>query len=490
MRTVARNFILVTASRLIEGGVRFLTVPIVLGYFGREDFGLMALAFSLHVFLTLADFSISANVVRRFSDHLVAGDTGAVLRLARVATSVYLGIGLLNLAAVLVVGVFAERWFRLAPAQAQAFFWMMLSLGISSLLTWAGTAYRQVLHASQQVGLDEAYNLLATAGTLVVLGATLWWRLDLVTYFALVLLPPLLPLALRARRACRLVPGLGFGLSWNWPLFAPLLGGTLWLLLMTLADMAANHFRPILLARADGLETVADFRVMQQVAGFASLLLTGALNVAYPAVARLDAAADHARLRLVLQQGSRLLLAGHVAVLVPMAFASALLLDLYVGAAYRALALPLALWLLSLLALHTSIVMSFAMSRGQMRLLALGACGNALISLALAYGLAPRFGLHAMVASYAAYVLLQMLLMYLLALPAAGGGSGRALALQVMARPLGLALMLGLPIGGGLFWAGLPLWLGAPLFLLGFAALMWGPGGLKTDFRALRTRAG
>lgn len=488
MRTVARNFILVTASRLIEGGVRFLTVPIVLGYFGREDFGLMALAYSLHVFLTLADFSISANVVRRFSDHLVAGDNGAVQRLARVATSVYVGIGLLNLAAVLLVGVFAEHWFKLAPAQAQAFFWMMLSLGVSSLLTWAGMAYRQVLHAAQQVGLDETYNLLATVGTLVVLGATLWWRLDLVTYFALVLLPPMLPLWLRARRACQLVPGLGFGLSADWPLFRPLLAGTLWLLLMTLADLAANHFRPILLARAEGLETVTDFRVMQQVAGFATLILTGAMNVAYPAVARLDAAADHTRLRLVLQQGSRVLLAGHVAVLVPMAFGSALLLELYVGAAYRALALPLALWLLSLLALHYSIVMSFAMSRGQMRLLALGACTNAVVSLALAYGLAPRWGLQAMVASYAAYVLLQMLLMYLLALPAAGGGSGRTLALQVMTRPLGLALLLGLPIGAGLHGAGQPLWLGAPLFLAAFAAAMWGPGGLRADFRALRGR--
>jgi O-antigen/teichoic acid export membrane protein len=489
MRTVARNFILVTASRLIEGGVRFLTVPIVLGYFGREDFGLMALAFSLHVFLTLADFSISANVVRRFSDHLVAGDTGAVLRLARVATSVYVGIGLLNLAVVLLVGVFAERWFKLEPAQAQAFFWMMLSLGVSSLLTWAGTVYRQVLHASQQVGLDEAYNLLATVGTLLVLGATLWWRLDLVTYFALVLVPPLLPMWLRARRACRLVPGLGFGLSSEWALFSPLLGGTLWLLLMTLADMAANHFRPILLARADGLETVTDFRVMQQVAGFATLMLTGAMNVAYPAVARLDAAADHARLRLVLQQGSRVLLAGHVAVLVPLAFGSALLLELYVGAAYRALALPLALWLLSLLALHYTIVMSFAMSRGQTRLLALGACTNALVSLALAFGLAPRLGLQAMVASYAAYVVLQMLLMYLLALPAAGGGPGATLAMQVMTRPLGLALGVGLPVGAGLWAAGQPLWWGAPLFLAAFAGLMWGPGGLRADFRALRGRA-
>lgn len=489
MRTVARNFVLVTASRLIEGGVRFLTVPVVLGYFGREDFGLMALAFSLHVFLTLADFSISAKVVRRFTEHLAAGDTGAVQRLARVATSVYVGIGLLNLAGVLLLGAFAESWFRLAPAQAQAFFWMMLSLGVSSLLTWAGTAYRQLLHAAQQVGLDEAYNLLATLGTLLVLGATLWWRLGLVTYFVLVLVPPLLPLYLRARRACRLVPGLGFGLSTDWSLFRPLLAGTLWLLLMTLADMAANHFRPILLARVEGLETVTDFRVLQQVAGFATLLLTGAMNVAYPAVAKLDAAADHARLRLALQQGSRVLLAGHVAVLVPMAFGCGLLLDLYVGAAYRALALPLALWLLSLLALHYTIVMSFAMSRGQLRLLALGACTNAVVSLALAYGLAPQLGLQAMVASYAAYVLLQMLLMYLMALPAAGGGRGSTLALQVMVRPLGLALLVGLPLGAGLRWTAQPLWLGAPLFLAAFAALMWGPGGLQADLRALRGRA-
>jgi hypothetical protein len=82
-----------------------------------------------------------------------------------------------------------------------------------------------------------------------------------------------------------------------------------------------------------------------------------------------------------------------------------------------------------------------------------------------------------------------MLLMYLLALPAAGGGPGATLAMQVMTRPLGLALGVGLPVGAGLWAAGQPLWWGAPLFLAAFAGLMWGPGGLRADFRALRGRA-
>lgn len=487
MKRFLGNLVLVTGSRVLDGAVRFITVPIVLGHFGRNDFGLMALAFSLHVFLTIAEFGVSANVVRRFSTLFVEGRLDEVRRLARVATSVYLGIGLCNVVLVLVLGTFGGSWFNLEPREAGIFFWMMLSLGVSSLFSWTFSVHRQLLQANSQVGYDEALNLVATAGTVLVLVATLALGLDVQTYFMLVLVPPLVPMLLRVRRCQRLVPGLGLRLAGEWSLFRPLVAGTLWLIVLSVADMAANHWRPVILAQLTGLEPVAEFRIVQQLAMAASLVLTGFMNVAYPAVARLDAADDRERLQRVLRYGSRLLLWAHVAVLVPIAFVAEPLLRLYVGAAYAHLALPLVLWLLSMVTYHYTIITSFVIARGRVRVLALSAAANAALSLLVAYLLAERWGTLGMVLSYSLYVLGQMVVLYLVALPAAGGGSGLALAARVLPRPLLAAMACAAAAVALPLWLGAPLWTGAPVFLLLYAAAAL-LGAVRSDLVELKSR--
>jgi O-antigen/teichoic acid export membrane protein len=216
------------------------------------------------------------------------------------------------------------------------------------------------------------------------------------------------------------------------------------------------------------------------------LVLTGFMNVAYPIVARLDAANDQARLSLVMRQGSRLLLWGHLALLVPMAFATPLMLHLYVGQNYVQLAGWLSLWLLTLTTLHHTIISSFVITRGKVRLLALGALFNAALSLGLARLFAAQWGVAAMVLSYGVFMVFQMLVTYLLALPAAGGGSGGRALLTVLPAPVlaaGLAGGLSVALMAWMQW---PLWCGAPAFLAFFALLAIGPGHVLRDLRLLR----
>ena len=483
---MARNLVLVTGSRVLDGGIRFLTVPIVLGYFGNTQFGLISLAFSFNVFLNIADFGMSVNAIRRLTEHLQAGRHDDVIELTHAASFYYLMVGLFNLAFVAVIGWQGQRWFALNEAQAQQFFWMMLSLGVFSACTWALSIYRQVLHASGLVGWDESINLVSSVLTLAVVAATLVWHWGPALYFSAVLVPQLVPMMLRLRRAGQLVPGLRFRVAPRWHIFRPLVGTSVWLFVMSLADTLANQYRPIILAQQAGLDSVADFRIVQQVAGFATLLLGGALGVIYPIIAKLDSASDSQRLQLVLSRGSRLLLWGHLAVLVPMAFLATPMLSLYVGRSFEHLAPALAVWLVTLLAFHNSIVASLVLSRGRLGLMATSSSCAAIASLVVGYGWAPGHGVMAMAWTYSAYMAFQLAMLYLVLLPRAGGGNGVALAAHVFPRPVLLTTLAAAAAWGATSWVHWPLWSAGLIFCPLLALLALTVGGVRQDWRLLR----
>ncbi len=490
MGPMIRNFAMVTGSRLLDGVVRFLTVPLLLSHFGRSDFGLIALAFSMQAFLTIADFGLSVNAVKRMTEFLHQQDYAAIHRLTRSATLFYGLIGLVNLLGMAVLGWFGQSWFDLNDEQSQQFLFMMLALGISSFFTWTFSIYRQVLHAASLVGWDETINLIASALTLIAVGATLHWHLSPASYFVLVMLPPFVPLVLRLRRVRNLIPGLTIGVSLDWLAFKPLVGTSLWLFALMFAELMANNYRPIILSQQSGLESVADFRVIQQIAGFALILLSGCMSVVYPAIARLEAANDKSRIALVLGTGSRLLLWVHMGLLVTLAYLSETLIRVYVGEEFVHLWIPLAVWLVTLTAYHNSIVTSVVMARGRLAALTVSACCNSLITLMAAYWLAPRYGVLSVVYCYALYVALQLAVIYLISIPASGEGSGLKLVRTVFQRPVlcgigAIALVTVVNIA-----AGNPRWVGAIGFVCVFAALALTVGGARRDWAALRSTPG
>jgi O-antigen/teichoic acid export membrane protein len=279
------------------------------------------------------------------------------------------------------------------------------------------------------------------------------------------------------------------GLAPRWDLFKPLVGTSLWLFVLALAETLANQYRPIILAQEAGLGSVADFRIVQQVAGFATLLLAGVMSVIYPVVAKLDANEDAQRLHLALTRGSRLLLWAHLAILVPMAFLAAPMLSLYVGRSFEPLAPALAVWLLSLLAYHNSIVSSLVLGRGRLGPLALSASIAAALSLVAGHALAPAHGMMAMAWTYCGYMAFQLVSLYLVLLPRAGGGNGWDLAAHVFPRPLLLAAMA----AAAAWWlaAGLqlPNWAPGVVFCPIFAALALTVGKVRQDWHEVRGKA-
>jgi O-antigen/teichoic acid export membrane protein len=285
-----------------------------------------------------------------------------------------------------------------------------------------------------------------------------------------------------------MIPGFKVRLAPNWPLFKPLIGTSAWLFALMFAEVMAANYRPVILSQRAGLASVADFRVLQQIAGLALLVLSGFMSVIYPVVARLDAANDHARISAAVTSGSRLLLWAHLSVLVPMAFLSEYMLRVYLGSEFVRLAGPLSIWLLTLIAYHNSILTSLIMTRGRIAVLAMTAMANTVFTLVVANLLATQYGVNAVVYSYSLYIILQLAVMYLVSAPAAGAGGGLALVSQVLSKPMVCALIcaalaLGVVdlVGANIAWCAL-------IFLALFGVCGLTLGGVPADWLRLKTQ--
>ena len=460
MKRVLGNLAWATASKLFDAAVRFLTVPIVLAHFGKLDFGLLALAYSISVFLAIADFGLNVNAVRRLSEYVLTGDTAGAGRLVRACSFYYAWIGGVNFVAVVGVGAMGASWFNLAPEQASDFFWMMVALGFSTLLYWCFAVHRQLIQAAGQLGWDERNNLICAFGLAALVWLTVHGGLDVVTYFVASLAIGSIPIALRVWKARRLIPGLSIGFQRDWALFSPMVSSSALIFVMSLAQLMAVHFRPIILASQGTLEAVGDYRILQGVVSFALMVSGGLFNVIYPEVARLESQGDKKRLRDLAYRGTSLLMWCHLLLLLPLMLASELILGLYVGSAYTHLALPLALWLLTCISGHNAILSSVLLSRGRLGPLTVTSVVNALLSLGLAWILVPDYGLNAVVWTYLLYFVVQTVVFYIYLMPPLGLGSVLEIA-GVAIRPM--------------LWSGVAA--AAPMFVaIRYGAPMWAAG--------------
>src|SRR5690606_35490023 len=54
-------------AKILDAAAKFVTIPLLVGYYGKVDYGLIALAFSLNAYLRLMDLGMNVGSVRFFS---------------------------------------------------------------------------------------------------------------------------------------------------------------------------------------------------------------------------------------------------------------------------------------------------------------------------------------------------------------------------------------------------------------------------------------
>lgn len=408
-------------AKILDALAKFVTIPLLVGFYGKADYGLIALAFSLNAYLRLMDLGFNVGAVRFFSMWTAEGRWNKIAGVSRSSIVFYGGIGLVNAVVFLIMAAYGQQLFNLTEGQLPLYRQMMYVLAFSTILNWLSGVAIQLLSAMDELGFINRITALSSVLNFAVALVAIRLQWDLLTYFATYTLVTLMPIpfyvwrlnVFPVSRRALLAP------RWDGAAFREILHYSLAIFVMGLFQLTANNLRPLLLGKfAGGVEVLTDYRVIQTVAMLIVAFGGVFMQVLLPSTSKAYAAGDHLRMERMIFKATKYISIFLCSVVFVLILNADNLLLLYMGSGYRGLSLWLSLWLLTvLLSMHNTPVASLVLSTGKTRALVYSSAVACAVSLPITIIFAPSLQVGAAVVGYLVYMVLQIGFFYVYYIP-------------------------------------------------------------------------
>jgi O-antigen/teichoic acid export membrane protein len=420
MPSITKNYFVVSFlwgafSKVISAFVKVLTVPLLLGYFGKADNALIALVLSINSYLQLLDMGINTGSVKYFSEWIARQRFGLLDSVARTGVTFYGLVGVINAVCLILLAIFGLSVFSVTEVQELTMYRMLVVLAFFTVINWSTSIYNQLLTANEQLQYIQQVNITRSLLELALVGLTILFKLDIVLYFFLYLLLNslvLFPLYLRCKKTGLVT---SFYPATDWKNFGTVFKYSLAIMVMGLFQLSAVKLRPILLSifTTSGIQIVSDFQVMETITLFI-ISIGGMLTTIFlPKASKLILDTDQNKVSSFAYEATLYTSIVCVVLCVPLILCAKELLLVYVGPDYLHLSSWLSLWILVILfSLHNSPVASLVLSTGKTRMLVYSSGVACLVSLAINAAYCARLGAGSAVLGYSVYVVIQMSFYY------------------------------------------------------------------------------
>lgn len=408
-------------AKILDAAAKFVTIPLLVGYYGKADYGLIALAFSLNAYLRLMDLGMNVGSVRFFSMWVAKGEWIKIKNVSRSSIVFYGTIGLINGLIFLFMADYGKSFFNLEDHQIPIYRWMMYILAASAIFNWLSNVVIQLLSAKDELGFVNRITFISSIlnFTVALLAIKFQWPITL--YFFTYTLSTLITIPFNIHRL-RVYPIPLLELltpKWDGKAFKEIIGYSMAIFIMGLFQLTANELRPILLAKfASGMDVLTDYRVIQTIAMLIVSFGGIFLQVLLPSASKIYAENNHPKLeRMVIEATKYISVFLCLIVFLLILNASDLLL-IYMGEEYQSLSIWLIIWLLTvLLSMHNTPVASLVLSSGKTKFLVYSSATACIISLPITIIFAPTLDVGAAVIGYFVYMFIQIGFFYIYYIP-------------------------------------------------------------------------
>ena len=408
-------------AKILDAAAKFVTIPLLVGYYGKVDYGLIALAFSLNAYLRLMDLGMNVGSVRFFSMWVAKGEWEKIQKVSRSSIVFYGSIGLINALIFFLMADYGRYFFNLAEHQLPIYRWMMYILSASAIFNWLSNVVIQLLSAKDELGYVNRVTVLSSILNFAValLAVTFQWPLTL--YFFFYILSTLVPIPFNVHRLSvyplsiiqLLLP------KWDGKAFKEIIGYSMAIFIMGIFQLTANELRPILLAKyASGMDVLTDYRVIQTIAML--ILSFGGifLQVLLPSASKIYAENNHPKLEKMVIEATKYISVFLCLIVFLLILNASDILLLYMGEDYQYLAIWMIIWLLTvLLSMHNTPVASLVLSSGKTKQLVYSSAAACIISLPITVIFAPTLNVGAAVIGYFVYMIIQISFFYVYYIP-------------------------------------------------------------------------
>jgi len=402
-------------AKILTAIVGFITVPLLLGAYGKADYGIIAIATSCNGYMHLLDLGMNSGAVRFFSRWKAEGKQQLIYSVARTNITFYVIISIINILGLVALALWGEPLFSVTHEQFLTLRSCLFIIALFSVFSWVTTAFNQLLVADKQMAFTMQWQcvLAVLKGSLIVI--VLVYKVTIETYFFLFTMLVallILPYAYKCRHD-GLIDSVKPGNDWR--NFRVVLTFSLSLFALSLFQTTATQSRPIILSMfaQNGAETVTEFRIIEVVPQLIIMIGGVFSGIFLPKTSEMVAKGSQEEIEKFAYKWTRLTSILACALCFPFMLCAKEVLGAYVGSEYIHLSMWMILWCVTVLVqIHTTPGNSLILAYGKTKLLVITSALSCILSMAINIVLCKQMGVGAAVIGYFIYVIIVIGLNY------------------------------------------------------------------------------
>lgn len=405
------SFFWSTSAKVLNALFGFISIPLLLGFYGKSDYGILSIATACNGYMHLLDMGMNVGAVKYFSQWKAEGKRGLLLRVAHTNITFYTLIAFVNVLLLIGIAIFGEGLFSISHSQFLQLRECLYVLALFAFFSWVTTAFNQLLVADKQLAFTMKCQCMQVVLKFVLVAFTLWLDLSLTVYFlflTFLVAALIVPYSWRCLRK-KLIDSLHFGFYWGD--FRQVLLFSLSIFALSLFQATSTQSRPIVLGifALDGAESVADFRVIEVFPTF--VISVGGIftSIFLPRTSELVVKSSQKEINRFTYRGTILTSVIANMLCIPLVLGGYDILCAFVGSNYGYLSVWLSIWVVCvLLQVHSTPANALIMAYGKTRPLVLFSAGGCIVSIFVNALLARYYSVGSAVIGYSVYILITL----------------------------------------------------------------------------------
>lgn len=407
--TIAQNIV-----NILYG---IISVPFLLAYFGKEEYGLIGLALSVNVYIQLLDMGMTNSNVRFFSEFIAKKEDEKTQRLFSLVQLFYFCVGILNTIILFSISFYVDRLFKISYEQAIVLRNLLWILALNSTFSWISICFDQYLCANELIDWIKKRATFLKILQFIILLVTVHFKLSIELYFFAYIFSITMILPLTIIKTHKISPLLKMRLYFDKEMFLIIFPYAFSIFSFSIFHFLAFNFRPLFLGNMLGPAAVAEFNIMNTIASVVTILSGSFMQVLLPIVTKMTVNVDRDGIDTIIYEGTKYVNILLSVVIFTLIFSINELFTLYVGAEYTSLSKWMILWLLTLLLSHRNVMTSLVFTEKKLTSIAVMGGISMLLAICCYYMFIPKYGVGGVVIGFTVHELIHTLFYYLYFLP-------------------------------------------------------------------------
>lgn len=402
------SFFWSTLQKILNAVLGFISVPLLLGYYGKAEYGILAIATACNGYMNLLDLGMNTGAIKFFSQWKAEGKQDLIYRVARTNITFYLIIACINIFGLVALAIWGESIFSITHEQFLQLRMCLYIIALFSIFSWGTTTFNQLLIADKQIAYTMQIQCIQTVLKTLLIFVALWANLSLTVYFLLltaILTLLLVPYTIKCRKD-NLIDSLKPATYWKD--FKIVLAFSLSILALSFFQMTSSQSRPIILSifSANGAETVSEYRIIEVIPQLIIMIGGTFSSIFLPKTSELVAQKNQQAIQAFAYKWTVWTSVLANVLTIPFILCASDVLSAYVGVEYASLSHWMSIWCLTVLVqIHTTPGNALVLAYGRTKPLVITSAFACIISMVVNALLSSYYGVGSAVIGYFIYVI-------------------------------------------------------------------------------------